>query len=155
MLSYGFSIKGKAHIKTGVVCQDANMHGEIAPGLYIGVAADGVGSARHSDIASGLATEKLVKYLENHIQSDYSVEEKMACLKAGYRYAEKAIEEYVKDCDDMLNEYDTTLHVVLYGDLWSCRRWRNFGSDNVRRDKGSHVSTEGLGRCVGHAAAGG
>lgn len=114
MLSYGFSIKGKAHIKTGVVCQDANMHGEIAPGLYIGVAADGVGSARHSDIASGLATEKLVKYLENHIQSDYSVEEKMACLKAGYRYAEKAIEEYVKDCDDMLNEYDTTLHVVLY-----------------------------------------
>lgn len=38
----------------------------------------------------GLATEKLVKYLENHIQSDYPVEEKMACLKAGYRYAEKA-----------------------------------------------------------------
>lgn len=114
MLSYGFSIKGKAHIKTGVVCQDANMHGEIAPGVYIGVAADGVGSARHSDIASGLATEKLVEYLERHVQTGYGIDEQLVCLKAGFQYAEKAIEEYVQDCDDMLNEYDTTLHVVLY-----------------------------------------
>ena len=97
MLSYGFSIKGKAHIKAGVVCQDANMHGEIAPGLYIGVAADGVGSARHSDIASGLATEKLVEYLERHIRADYGIDEKKVCLKAGFQYAEKAIEEYVQD----------------------------------------------------------
>ena len=87
---------------------------EIAPGLYIGVAADGVGSARHSDIASGLATEKLVEYLERHIRADYGIDEKKVCLKAGFQYAEKAIEEYVQDCDDMLNEYDTTLHVVLY-----------------------------------------
>lgn len=114
MLSYGFSIKGKAHIKAGVVCQDANMHGEIVPGLYIGVAADGVGSARHSDIASGLATEKLVEYLEHHIKLGYGIDEQLVCLKAGFQYAEKAIEEYVKDCDDMLTEYDTTLHVALY-----------------------------------------
>ncbi len=114
MLSYGFSIKGKAHIKAGVVCQDANMHGEIASGLYIGVVADGVGSARHSDIASSLAAEKLVEYLDLHIQAESSIEEKKACLKAGYRFAEKAIEDYVKMCRDTLNEYDTTLHVVLY-----------------------------------------
>lgn len=77
MLSYGFSIKGKAHIKTGVVCQDANMHGRLLPDCISVLLQMGVGSARHSDIASGLATEKHVKYLENHIQSDYSVEEKM------------------------------------------------------------------------------
>ena len=105
MLSYGFSIKGKAHIKAGVVCQDANMHGEIAPGLYIGVAADGVGSARHSDIASGLATEKLVEYLERHIRADYGIDEKKVCLKAGFQYAEKAIEEYVQVYDRTTHEW--------------------------------------------------
>lgn len=114
MLSYGFSIRGKSHVDTGVVCQDANIHGEIVPKLYIAVAADGVGSAAHSDIASSLATQKLVEYLKQHVHNNDSDETKIACLRVGYQYAENAIESYVRDCGGKINEYDTTLHAVLY-----------------------------------------
>lgn len=159
MLSYGFSIKGKAHIKTGVVCQDANMHGRLLPDCISVLLQMGLAVHRSFRYASGLATEKLVKYLENHIQSDYSVEEKMACLKAGYRYAEKAIEEYVKDCDDMLNEYDTTLHVVLYDGRTVIYGHAGDGGILVRTMSGeTKVVTfpqKGSDGVVGHAAAGG
>lgn len=114
MLSYGFSIRGKAHVDTGVVCQDSNIHTELMPGVYLAVAADGVGSALHSDIASGLAVEKLVKYVKQHIQRDASIEMRIACLQEGFQYAEDAIESYAVDCGDKINEYDTTLHAAIY-----------------------------------------
>ena len=114
MLSYGFSIRGKAHIAAGVVCQDANSYGEVAPGLYIAIAADGVGSALHSDIASAMAVEKLEEYVRQNISQRSSSEERKSCLKAGFRYAEKCIEAYVQDCGEQMKDYDTTLHAVLY-----------------------------------------
>jgi hypothetical protein len=118
MLSYGFSIRGKSHVEAGIVCQDSNMQGEILPGLYLAVAADGVGSARHSDIASGLAVKKLVEYVKNHTRECISLEKRPFCLKAGFRYAESAIESYVQECGGVINEYDTTLHAVLYDGKW-------------------------------------
>lgn len=115
MLSYGFSIRGKSHADTGTICQDANIHQQIVPGLYLAIAADGVGSALHSDIASGLAVEKLTEYVRQHISNkEVSADIKKECLKAGFRYAEEAIEDYVRDCGDKISDYDTTLHAVIY-----------------------------------------
>ena len=114
MLSYGFSIRGKSHESSGNVCQDANAYLQVTPDLYLAIAADGVGSALHSDIASGLAVEKLTEYIKRNISSNTSVEAQKKCLKAGFRYADEAIQRYVYDCRDNINDYDTTLHAVLY-----------------------------------------
>jgi hypothetical protein len=140
MLSYGFSIRGKAHADAGVVCQDSNMQGEILPGLYLAVAADGVGSARHADIASGLAVEKLVEYIRKHTRECISLEKRPFCLKAGFRYAENAIESYVKDCGDEIGEYDTTLHAVLYDGKWLSYGHAGDGGILIRTTQGKTSS---------------
>ena len=46
MITYGFSVQGKSHIKNNTVCQDFNKFGQLKSGVYIGIVADGVGSAR-------------------------------------------------------------------------------------------------------------
>ena len=55
MITYGFSVQGKSHIKNNTVCQDFNKFGQLKSGVYIGIVADGVGSARYSDIGSKMA----------------------------------------------------------------------------------------------------
>ena len=62
MINYGFSIKGKSHSTRNMACQDANKVIQLNNGCSIGLVADGVGSAKSSDIGANIAVEKAGEY---------------------------------------------------------------------------------------------
>lgn len=45
MITYGYSLQGKSHIDRNTVCQDSSAAVKLKSGYYLGVVADGVGSA--------------------------------------------------------------------------------------------------------------
>ena len=62
MINYGFSIKGKSHSTRNMACQDANKVIQLNNGCSVGLVADGVGSAKSSDIGAKIAVEKAGEY---------------------------------------------------------------------------------------------
>ena len=64
MITYGYSIQGKSHIQRGVVCQDSSKVQRLRANVYMGIVADGVGSAAHSDIGSKMAVDALASVQE-------------------------------------------------------------------------------------------
>lgn len=114
MIAYGFSIQGKSHIEHGSICQDYNKHLALCGRWYLGVVADGVGSAAHSDIGSRTAVENLCEYCKKHIKLGMTEEEMEDILRSGYEYAFEAVLRYAEDAKDAIEEYDTTLSSALY-----------------------------------------
>ncbi len=114
MKTYGFSIQGKSHIARNIVCQDSSLAVQLKCGLYMGIVADGVGSARHADIGSKMAVEQLYRYCDNNVRRKQSETEKEAILKKGYQTAMRQIEKYVAKEHGKPEEYDTTLSAVIY-----------------------------------------
>lgn len=114
MISYGFSIQGKSHIQRGTVCQDYNKYVKLNSKWYLGIVADGVGSALHSDVGSKLATESLCEFCQKKINSNMSEQQLEDMLRQGYTYAMEEIVKYAKKENDVLDYYDTTLSTVLY-----------------------------------------
>ena len=68
MITYGYSLQGKSHIDRNTVCQDSSAAVKLKSGYYLGVVADGVGSAPHSDVGSGIAVESLQAYCEQYVK---------------------------------------------------------------------------------------
>ncbi len=114
MITYGFSIRGKSHIESGIVCQDSNKVVELTSGFYMGIVADGIGSAAHSDIGSDLAVRSLYSYCDDHIFQSMTESEIENVLLEGYTHALEQIEKYVKEHNEEISEYDTTLSAVIY-----------------------------------------
>ena len=114
MKTYGFSIQGKSHIARNIVCQDSSLAVQLKCGLYMGLVADGVGSARHADIGSKMAVEQLYRYCDNNVRRKQSETEIEAILKKGYQMAMRQIEKYVAKEHGKPEEYDTTLSAVIY-----------------------------------------
>lgn len=114
MITYGFSIQGKSHIERDTVCQDDNKVIKLTGKWCLGIVADGVGSAIHSEIGSKLAVESLCEFCKKHIDSEMSEEQLTEMLHNGYEYAMDRISEYVKEKKDDIAGYDTTLSAALY-----------------------------------------
>ena len=114
MKTYGFSIQGKSHIARNIVCQDSSLAVQLKCGLYMGIVADGVGSARHADIGSKMAVEQLYRYCDSNVRRKQSETEIEAILKKGYQMAMRQIEKYVAKEHGKPEEYDTTLSAVIY-----------------------------------------
>lgn len=114
MKTYGFSIQGKSHIARNIVCQDSSLAVQLKCGLYMGIVADGVGSARHADIGSKMAVEQLYRYCDSNVRRKQSETEMEAILKNGYQTAMRQIEKYVAKEHGKPEEYDTTLSAVIY-----------------------------------------
>lgn len=114
LLSYGMSHVGSSHISKGVPCQDSNRIVTLPNEWIVAAIADGVGSARHSDIASNLATEKFVSRCENDITPEMSAEEIKEVILSAFYDANTAIRECASENDHIITEYDTTLSGVVY-----------------------------------------
>lgn len=114
MITYGFSIQGKGHIQRGIVCQDSSIADRIQSGHYVGIVADGVGSARHADIGSGIAVKSLFQYCNEHIQKNTSADRIEDILADGYAFAFGQIEREAKRLGEAVGEFDTTLSAVVY-----------------------------------------
>lgn len=114
MITGGYSIQGKSHIETGKVCQDSHQIADLKNGWYLAIVADGVGSAKHSEIGSSIAVTALEHYCKNHIDTTYNDTALLETLHAGYHYAYKQIVQYVSKNKGKIEEYDTTLSCALY-----------------------------------------
>lgn len=114
MITYGFSVRGKSHVTSNTVCQDSNKTDRLKSGYFMGIVADGVGSAAHSEIGSSLAVNSLYAYCNEYIKRTSRTEDIEAVMRAGYEYAMKQIQQYVEKNQGSIQEYDTTLSAVVY-----------------------------------------
>lgn len=114
MITYGFSIQGKGHIQRGIVCQDSSIVDHIKSGHYVGIVADGVGSARHADIGSDIAVKSLFQYCCEHIQKNSSSNLIEDVLADGYAFAFKQVEKEAVKQGAAIEDFDTTLSAVVY-----------------------------------------
>lgn len=114
MITYGFSVRGKSHVTSNTVCQDSNKTGRLKSGYFMGIVADGVGSAAHSEIGSSLAVNSLYAYCNEYIKRTSKTEDIESVMRAGYEYAMNQIQQYVEKNQGSIQEYDTTLSAVVY-----------------------------------------
>ena len=113
LLSYGMSHVGSSHISKGVPCQDSNRIVTLPNGWIVAAIADGVGSARHSDIASNLATEKFVSRCENDITPEMSAEEIKEVILSAFYDANTVIRECASENDHIITEQPNSLQASI------------------------------------------
>lgn len=114
LLYYGMSLIGSSHLKRNIGCQDSNKMVLLSNGWVVAAVADGVGSAKHSDIASGIAVDTVIEICNNHIGEQTKLNDVKEIILEAYKKAEERIEEYVKSHNDDIFDYDTTLSMVVY-----------------------------------------
>jgi len=118
--SYGFSIKGKAHEKRDVVCQDSNCIKVLDDNICIAAVADGLGSESCSDIASHIACNTAVEFCANNIEFGMSNKRVLSIVKRSFKKALNQIEKRVEKENGDILQYDTTLSlcVLICGRLY-------------------------------------
>lgn len=114
IVDYGFSLIGKSHIAKGTCCQDNHKIKKMDNGWYIAAIADGVGSAKNSQIGSKIATETVVSVCEEYMPWDYNVISIKSMLRTAYNYAFKQILRESQKSGEPIESYDTTLTMVIY-----------------------------------------
>lgn len=106
----GDSQKGKSHETNGSPCQD--FHSFIVRADFVVAAvADGLGSSKHSDIASKMAATSTVEYCANSIHKGMSDSSIIATIKSAFDGANFAIKQ---KAGDFLDNYDTTLTLAIF-----------------------------------------
>ncbi len=115
LLYYGKSVVGESHIKKGTVCQDYSKAVNLKNGWCVAAVADGVGSARYSDVASRIAAETFIEICyQNLIDNNFDKEYIKRVIFASYMIAQKRIEDYAYRYEHGLIDYDTTLSCIVY-----------------------------------------
>lgn len=114
MITYGFSQQGKSHIQKGVVCQDSHRIEMLENDWYVLVVADGVGSARHSEDGSRIASEAVARYCKNNILPNMTGEQIIERIKESYHIAFRQIEIFCQEIGGQIEDYDTTLTTAVY-----------------------------------------
>lgn len=114
MITYGFSVQGKSHIKRGTVCQDYSKAVELGGGWYLGVVADGVGSAPRAEVGSKMATEALCDFCIQNINPQMSDGQLENMMRRGYEHAWGEIIRYAQKENAVIDHFDTTLSAALY-----------------------------------------
>ncbi len=105
---YGGSFTGHSHQEKGIPCQDSSFHGILQNGSALLIVADGVGSSKHSDIASNIAVQSVYSYLSNLDKIDEN------SIEEAYTIAQESIEKHCLNEGSPFEDYDTTLSTVVF-----------------------------------------
>ena len=111
---YNLSLQGRSHILSGTVCQDSSRIEQLECGWIVAVIADGVGSAKQSDIGSDLAVNTVVDTVCEHCPQEWEVDTLTGLLRLSYETALKKITEQAFEDENLLPDYDTTLTAAIY-----------------------------------------
>lgn len=111
---YNLSLQGDSHKDKNIVCQDASLIKELPCGWIIAVIADGVGSAKYSDVGSLLAVNNIVEYFNEHCPLEWDIAELKDTLLVAYEATLEKITEHAEVEGESLSEYDTTLTIAVY-----------------------------------------
>lgn len=115
LLYYGKSMIGESHVQKGIACQDYSKAITLKNGWCVAAVADGVGSARYSEIASQIAVETLVEICyQNLTDGNFDTEKIKRFIFASFMTAQKRIEDYAYQHEHGLIDYDTTLSCIVY-----------------------------------------
>jgi Serine/threonine protein phosphatase len=114
IFTYGLSLPGKSHITKGMVCQDSHCINKTKNGWIIAAIADGVGSAKHSDVGSKIAAEKAVLLCNECLPVDQDPRSIKSLIGTAFNYALKCIYEEAEENKNPIEDYDTTLTLVIY-----------------------------------------
>lgn len=114
MFSYGITQCGDYHVKNNTVCQDAHFIKKINDNFIIGAVADGLGSEKHSDVASKKASEISVNYCAQNISESYDENTILSIIKQSFGVALQSINSKAKEEGDDIDEYDTTLALAVF-----------------------------------------
>ncbi len=113
-ISYGMSIVGTSHVSKNTPCQDYHRYETLDNGWLVAAVADGVGSAKHSEVASKMACDVFVETCKTLITKDTAITDTKAILAEAYKTADTKIKDYVYGIEDLITDYDTTLSTVIY-----------------------------------------
>ncbi|HBN86471.1 MAG TPA: hypothetical protein DDZ89_21850 [Clostridiales bacterium] len=109
------SLIGFSHLREeGGVCQDASGVKTLQNGWVAAVIADGLGSAKHSDIGAKIAVSTVLQFVEDHAPAFWHDESLVSLLRIAYHAALKKIKERADADDCNIRDFDTTLTTVLY-----------------------------------------
>ncbi len=111
--AYGVTEQGAYHVKKGTVCQDAHRIIKRGPDMAVAAVADGVGSAKYSDIASKIAADTAVAYCAENISITDSESKILNTIKISFALAQGAVEKKVKLNGHDIDQYDTTLSLAV------------------------------------------
>ncbi len=113
-ISYGMSIVGTSHVEKQAPCQDSHRFEALDNGWTAAVVADGVGSAKHSEVASKMACDVFIETCKELISDSTQIEEAKDIIAEAYKRADNAIKAHAAELEDFISEYDTTLSAVVY-----------------------------------------
>lgn len=112
---YKMSTIGTAHqAKENGVCQDASDVTVLNNGWIVAAIADGLGSAKKSEIGSRTAVKTVLSFVSDNYPDKWHEESLMSLLRTAYHKALKTIKTLAEENQDELCDYDTTLTTVIY-----------------------------------------
>ena len=114
LIAYGMSIVGTSHVGKNTPCQDSHRYELLTNGWMAVAVADGVGSAKHSEVASKMACDIFIETCKTYITQETQLSELKDIIKKAYAAADQQIKDHVYKIDDIITDYDTTLSTVIY-----------------------------------------
>ena len=106
----GDSQIGKSHEANGTVCQDSH-HIIASAGFVVAAVADGLGSSKHSDIASEMAARGAVEFCAQKINIAMSEQDVLSQIWQAFDAVNFAIKQ---QADGNLDDFDTTLTLAVF-----------------------------------------
>lgn len=114
IFTYAVNLAGPYHIEHNIPCQDSFAMEYLDDTTFVAAIADGLGSAKCSDIGSRLAADTAVAYCKKHLTKELGQDEILSHLKAAFQLAYTAVETKAFSDEKPVTQYDTTLCLALY-----------------------------------------
>ena len=111
--TYGITQQGLYHKKNNTVCQDAHKIIKCNDSYVIAAVADGLGSEKYSDVASQMAVNIATDYCSKNIKVEHA-DAVLNVIKDSFAIAQSQIEKYATEKEHELDQYDTTLSLVIF-----------------------------------------
>lgn len=113
---YAFSKQGISHRSRNIPCQDSSVYFKLSEHWHLIAVADGVGSCKHSDIASQIAVDTLCRFIGYAFPFHAKEEDLISLLRTAFHASANFVEKYVIKKGETLQEYHTTLCAAIYND---------------------------------------
>lgn len=114
MIYYSTCLRGRSHIKNNKPCQDYKKIYELANNFVVAAVADGVGSSKHSNLASKIAVNVSMEFIKNNFPKNPNKQNLKKLILSSFNEAQDQIEFVCQEKNDDIYEYDTTLTLIIY-----------------------------------------
>jgi len=111
---YNLSLQGTSHKASGTVCQDSSHTLLLDNGWAVAIIADGLGSAKYSDVGSFLAVSTVIDHMTKHCPKKWDIKKLTAALREAFTCALRNINKKALKDGNQPAQYDTTLTVAIY-----------------------------------------